>query len=408
MCYFNEKKLEQSKHYIKRALLVNKKFAEAYFNLGNTLLALDDFIEARKCYQIAINLKPGYIDAYTNLGCLLRHLGELKEASNVYEKALKLNPNAQLYYNYGNLLLDQKLHGRALEVYQIGITLDPKGFSIWDAIGSLFANQGLYKEALPYYQKALTIEPEFSSGHSTISGVLIEMGLIEEGLYHAKVAVDLNPNNEFALSNLGAAQITSGLFNEAAISLQKALQIDPQLLKCNTALGRLECLLGNWEGGIKYYNTSYKLDPENQGLEDGVYLAVLAYLINDYASGNRYIESTKTVQNSTLPIHKAAKGYWFLLSNLLLHHQSKATFIHSTLIYVVGESHSLSYSNNEVMHLGQMKQCKSLWIPGCRQWHLGNKHLNQYKAAVMQHFKSLTKNSTVLMVIGEIDCRPDE
>ena len=60
------------------------------------------------------------------------------------------------------------------------------------------------------------------------------------------------------------------------------------------------------------------------------------------------------------------------------------------------------------MHLGQMKQCKSLWIPGCKQWHLGNKHLNQYKAAVMQHFKSLTKNSTVLMVIGEIDCRPDE
>lgn len=367
VCYFNEKNLEQSKNYIKRALLVKKDFAEAHFNLGNTLAALGDFIGAKESFQLAIYLKPRYADAYNNLGLLLRYYGELKEAENTYVKALDVNPNAQLYFNYGNLLSELKIYDRALEVFYKALFLDPQGFSIWDAIGTLLANQGCYKEALPYYQKALIIAPEFSSGHSNVSGVLIEMGLLEEGLYHAKVAVDKNPNNQYFLLNLGSAQIDSGLFSEAAISLQEALQIDPQLLKCNTALGRLECLLGHWEGGIKYYITSYMLDPDNQGLEDGVYLAVLAYLNSDYVSSARYIESTKIVQDIPLASHKAARGYWVLLHNLLLHYQTNATLNYTNHIYVIGESHSLPYSNNDVMHLNQVKQCKSMWISGLKQ-----------------------------------------
>ncbi|MBU3587816.1 tetratricopeptide repeat protein [Polynucleobacter sp. 31A-FELB] len=408
VCYFNDQKLQESKQHIKRALVVNNKFAEAHFNLGNTLLALGELIEAKQSYQKAIDLKTNYIDAYSNLGTVLRSLSELEQAQQVYKKALQIAPSVQLWYNYGNILADQKLFDQAKVAFKNAIELDSEAFAAWDSLGSIYANQGRYDEALPNYQKAITLQPEFAEGHSNISGVFIELGKLDKGLNHAKKAFELNPDNIFALSNLGSAQINNGLFDDAFLTLQKAYEINPRFLKCNSALGRLNCLLGQWDKAIENYGISYKIDPENEGLEDGVYLAVLAYLLGDASNCQRYLEITKSAKDGGLLIHKGAKAYWLFLNRLLQHFQDKNYIARPARIHVIGESHSLPYSGLEITFDDQIMQCQSLWIPGCKQWHLGNTQPNQYKAAVINHFRSLPKSSTVLMAIGEIDCRPDE
>jgi len=88
--------------------------------------------------------------------------------------------------------------------------------------------------------------------------------------------------------------------------------------------------------------------------------------------------------------------------------EAKNRVSQENIIYVIGESHSLPYSSIEIAYQSNIWQTQVMWIPGCKQYHLGNNQPNHYKAAVKHYFQSLSKKSTVLMVIGEIDCRANE
>lgn len=406
--YFNEKRLQESKQLIKRALVVNAEFAEAHFNLGNTLFALNELVEAEEAFKKAIEIKPDYVDAYNNLGLVFRTLLNFSAAQQIYEKGIRILPSLELWHNLGIAYSDQNLFDSASNAFENAIKLKPQAFAVWDALGCLYSNHGRFSEALPYYQQALKLQQNFAEGHSNISGAYMEVGEIDKGLNHAKIAVELNPTSVSALSNLGTAFIQHGQFSAAAAHLEKANTLDPIFVKCISALGRLKCLLGDWAAGIKYYSASFSLDSNNQGLEDGVYLAILFYLSNDIINAKKYLAITQPFLASKLATHSEAMAYSLFFTGLLQHNQDKSDVSNLNRLYVIGESHSLPYSNRVIEHHNQLKLCKSLWISGCKQWHLGNAAANLYKAAVQHHFQSIPKCSAVLMTIGEIDCRPNE
>jgi len=403
--YFNEHKLADSLKFIKRALLVNSQFSEAHFNLGNTYMALGKLIEAKGSFQKAIEIKPSYIDAYNNLGTVLRSLADFQTAQKTYEIALQIAPSDRLWFNYGNVLADQRFFDKAKVAFKHALKFDPQQCSVWDALGSLYAVQGHYQDALPCYKQAITCSPEFANAHSNISYAMLKLNRLDEGLFHANKAVELDSNSISALTNFGSALAYTGSFTEAAIQLKKAKLLNPKFIKLNTAFGHLKRLQGDWQSAAKYYLNSLSLDEEIQGLEDGVYLAIIFYLLHDLINAKKYLLMSQSVQNSQLDIHAGAKAYHILLDKLLQDYSPAIEVISPKRLYVIGESHSLPYSNLTFQYNNEEWICQSLWIIGCKMWHLGNVEANQYKSAVRHHFQSLHINSFVLITIGEIDCR---
>jgi hypothetical protein len=80
----------------------------------------------------------------------------------------------------------------------------------------------------------------------------------------------------------------------------------------------------------------------------------------------------------------------------------------SDLLYVFGESHSLTSSNIIFSWLGKSHKATTCFMMGIKMWHLADPQMTRYKLLLQDHLASLQDNVPLLFTIGEIDCRPDE
>ena len=73
-----------------KVLQIDPNFALGYYNLGITLKAMGQFIEAIAAYKRAIQLNPEYAQAYQNLGVVLLKLGQVRESLAAFQQAIAL------------------------------------------------------------------------------------------------------------------------------------------------------------------------------------------------------------------------------------------------------------------------------------------------------------------------------
>jgi len=134
-----------------------------------------DLNNARKYYEQAIKLKPGYSEAVNNLGTVFYAAKNFRRAISQYKKALKLSPDsASIHSNLGTAFYARKQFQLATEEYQIALNLDPEVFERKSSYGillqertvedrakfhflmaELYAKQGRTDLAIQYLRKAL-------------------------------------------------------------------------------------------------------------------------------------------------------------------------------------------------------------------------------------------------------------
>jgi len=94
MAYQEQENIPKAKETYEKLLTVSQDFKEAYYNLGFiNLVYLNDFEEAVRFFTRAISLDPKYTDAYFNRGYSYELMGEYESARKDYQKALELVPN---------------------------------------------------------------------------------------------------------------------------------------------------------------------------------------------------------------------------------------------------------------------------------------------------------------------------
>ena len=85
-------KHEYAELELKKAISLNPKYANSYYNLAVLYMGQGNFEKAELNFKEAIKIKSDFTTAYYNLGFILRHLGRLKEAESFNRKALEINP----------------------------------------------------------------------------------------------------------------------------------------------------------------------------------------------------------------------------------------------------------------------------------------------------------------------------
>jgi len=143
----------------RKAVALQPKMADLYFNLAIALSNTGDDAEAIQAYMQAIQLQPGLFEAYGNMGTLYQKQGKLAEAIQYYRKAIAIHADPRGYFNLGTALRDEGKLNEAIESYQKAIQLFPNYADAYCNLGETLRDRGDMQDAVSNYQKALALNP---------------------------------------------------------------------------------------------------------------------------------------------------------------------------------------------------------------------------------------------------------
>ena len=335
--------------------------------------------DALAAMQKAAELAPDDAEAHSNLGVTLKDLGRLNEAEAILRRALRIKPDfAEAHNNLGIALKDM----------------------------------GRLDEAEAGYRRALQIKPDYAEAHNNLGIVLQEMGRLDEAEASYRRALQIKPDFAEAHNNLGVTLKDLCKLSESEASYRRALQVRPDYAEAHNNLCDLLSYTGTAEDSIITYQKVFDMAPDDIGLVAAVMLAVHRYLAGEFPECRSLLSASQLIMAKTDAKFEPPRAYWNLL-DLLLRRNQEANGITSPskdieALYVVGESHSLPAHGAVVSYRGRPMRCMAQWIVGCKQWHLGNGKANKYRYKFEQLMAGLPQRSTVLLNIGEIDCRPGE
>ncbi len=155
IAYANMEQYAKAKECMKRAIKIDKQFADAYFQLGSMEFLEDHFQEGMKNYNLAISY--GYQDAalYYNLALVYEERDNPQEAIRYYTKAASLDEtNPEYLIRKASL---QMMIGKLEEALQ---TLDkvrgrfPESFEGYHLTAAAFTLLERYEEAKQVLQNA--------------------------------------------------------------------------------------------------------------------------------------------------------------------------------------------------------------------------------------------------------------
>ena len=216
--------LEAYHLYLRGRFLLNK-FADLYGSLT----------AARKCFEDAVALDPGYSAAYAGLAEACTALG------------------------YTTFLPAPEASRAALDAAERAVTLDPSLPEGHTALGwtkTLFAMD--MRTAERDFQRALELSPAYAPAHGYYALLLCGFGRFDEAIDHATQARHHDPLWMMMPFIMSQVLICARRFEEAALQMRELLSIDPNFAGCywylSSALagqGKLDEAIAVQEKGVE-------------------------------------------------------------------------------------------------------------------------------------------------------------
>lgn len=150
---------DEAKKALIRALELDETLGEAHASLGFFRFLYDwDFAGARKEFELALALSPGYAEAHHWYAIYLANLGRHEDAEQHASKAVELDPLSLLMNMTPalNLYLAGD-YDRSIEQLQKIIDMEPRFIAAISVKGNVLVQQGRYEEALSEFKEVLDL-----------------------------------------------------------------------------------------------------------------------------------------------------------------------------------------------------------------------------------------------------------
>jgi uncharacterized protein (TIGR02466 family) len=183
--------LDQTQQYVlaaqayEKALQLNPKAAELWFNYAIVQTQLDALPAAEQAYRKAIALNPQFFEAHGNLGTVLQKQGRLDEAMASYQQGLRIHPqDARGHFNLGTVLRDKGQLSAAAQSYERAIMLFPNYTDAYNNLGETCRDQGDMTKAVQHYQQALQRNPHHPGANYNMGEFLYLAKRFEEAVQY--------------------------------------------------------------------------------------------------------------------------------------------------------------------------------------------------------------------------------
>lgn len=168
--------------------------AEAYRDIGNTLLGRGQTAEAVASYRDALRLRPDFPDALRGLGMAYMKLGRHKDAEREFRRLTAARPR------------DASAH------YDLGCALSARGH---------------HEDALMSYREALRLQPGHAQARIAVVTTLTDLGRAGEAIAALQESPRADEPASATLGRRARAAHAVGKHAEAVLFWTQALEIDP-------------------------------------------------------------------------------------------------------------------------------------------------------------------------------------
>lgn len=195
---------------------------------GLALMGKNDESGAKKAFEQALTLRPGFYPAAANLASLDIAAKKPDQARQRFEGVLKADAkNTQAMLALADLAALKKNPKETQDWLEKAVKADPKAFSAHAAMVRFFLSNKENQKALTYARQVANANPNSPQALNLLGAAQVAAGDKTGGLASYTKASQLAPNSADALYRLGAAQAVSAHAGEGRANLEKTLKLEP-------------------------------------------------------------------------------------------------------------------------------------------------------------------------------------
>ncbi len=204
--------------------------AEELYNRAVTLGAQGELDAAARCYEQALQIRPGFAEAHNNLGMIHLSHARLDAAAQRFRQALAHRPDyANALFNLAGILLRQGNNGEAIDAYRRLLELHPADNLARIQLGLAHSARGELDAAVTCFLDVLKSQPDSAEAWQNLGTARLRQNRTQDAIDCYRKALAIKPDSAEALHNLGRARLGQGRVEEAAGCFQATLEVSPAL-----------------------------------------------------------------------------------------------------------------------------------------------------------------------------------
>ncbi len=177
--------------------------AEALWRKGVAALEQGQWIEARRCFDLAIRLDPDEGLFWLNLAQAHRKLGDLRDAEAAARRAYELDPESLLACKLVAMsLVEQRRHAEAVAVFASLPATVQRDHDFHCAYGESLYWLDRYADSCEQFILSFTCKPDHAPAHARLSASFKQLGMHEEAAECLRTVMLLQPWDAQGLGNL--------------------------------------------------------------------------------------------------------------------------------------------------------------------------------------------------------------
>lgn len=230
----------------------------------------DDYEQARKLFEAALEADPVHGVAYNAYGMMEARRGNLDKARKIYDRGLKVCASSSVWHGYGQLELKLARNpARARELFRAGAaqTREDTAF-IWHTWGMLELSEKCIVDARRVFENALKLYPRNS--RLLVGAALAAAASCRETRTDDIAARDLfkrsvvaDPTHAHAWQTWGVFELRCGKENAAQALFKRGLRLCPSHGALWQAWGVLEMSKGNFAKARKLFQRGASFNPNH-------------------------------------------------------------------------------------------------------------------------------------------------
>jgi tetratricopeptide (TPR) repeat protein len=170
--------------WLEKAVEFEPKNSEAWYYLGRAYYSQTRVPDAKNAFLTVLKLEPYHSKAENNLGLIFESEAKPDEALVAYRNAINWQehsptPSEQPYLNLGSLLLEQGSASDALPPLEKAVQIAPNNALCHLKLGSARLRLGKLKEAQPELEEAARLQPENAAAHFQLGRLYKQLKLTD-------------------------------------------------------------------------------------------------------------------------------------------------------------------------------------------------------------------------------------
>lgn len=230
----------------RKAISIDDDNSGAYYQLGQTFIALRDCEQGKAAFQQAIDIDPDFALAHAGMAACYQFLRMDIEALEEYRQAIAIERNMPgnnlIYLNIANILASMGKYQEGIEAYQEVLATDPMNATAYVGIGNCYGLLNDQTKSQEAFKKAASIEPENLQIYDQLAQMYLKnkrpslavntyrsagedfqrLGKFEQALQSYISALEIDPNNVLVLIGVGECYKAVKNYREATLSFKKA------------------------------------------------------------------------------------------------------------------------------------------------------------------------------------------